>query len=135
MTTVLAIYGAIVATIAAFAAIWNAYRDRSRLKLVEFTVTTRMGFFRILFTLANAGRRPITIRDFSLNSSDGGSFELARSLWLVNSEIADERDRMGPIPEIRPQVTLRLDEGERCDLVVEMDRYPAGLTRPPKWLE
>ncbi len=138
MADALSIYGAAVGSAAAVGAMWNIYngaRDRSQLKLVDFTVTTRMGFFRIIFTLANAGRRPITIRHIALASPNGGSFELAGDLELVNFERPDEKSQMGPIPEIPPQLAVRLDEGERCDFVANMQWYPGILEQPPKWLK
>ncbi len=138
MADALSIYGAAVGSAAAVGAIWNIYngiRDRSHLKLVEFRVTTRMGIFRIIFTLANAGRRPMTLKDFALESPNGGPFRLSDILELVNFEHPDEKDRMGPIPEIAHRLALRLDEGQQCNFVADMQSYPGVLKRAPKWLK
>ncbi len=83
-TSVVAWYGAIVATVAAAVAVYNAWRDRPRL-----VVSARPNFLElgnetagklICVSVVNRGRRPVTLRGVALKMRDGIEIAVVKSM-------------------------------------------------------
>lgn len=127
MTDWVAMYGAVIGSVAAVGTAWNIYHDRVRLKIeISFGVIGDLPNMLdcIFVEVSHAGRRPITLQACELKAID-------RSLLFLMPVVEPRYGYVGKLIDQSHAGSKRLDEGVSHKYLYPLEILREGINANP----